>query len=234
MQLTKTTLLFDLRLRRGQVRQFRGAIDDKINQAVGDYDLFHNHDNSEGRLPGKYLNRYPLVQYQEELNSKRATLVGVQQGAQALLDTFLDNFDGELLMDGNVRTLHVEAFQHEAVDLAVLPEMKHYRLQQWIPLRSKHLAEWNADDRLSTRIPLLEKRLISHILGFASGVNWQIPERFDLYLTDYAKGRKQHHRGGAVYLTFDVDFKCNLELPDGIGLGMGASEGKGRLSALKK
>ncbi|MEM1121433.1 MAG: CRISPR-associated endonuclease Cas6 [Bacteroidota bacterium] len=243
MHLKQTILTFNLKLSPKQVRQFRGAIAQKAGY---EHDLFHNHNNKLitieggklvhngieeqlGTIPTKskttYFHRYPLIQYQN--NQGYAQLVGIGAGANAL-NRWVQAFDGQLVIGGKTIPLKITNYRCQVIELGVHERYYYYRLSDWLPLRDSSFQQWQQTLRLTDKIRILEKALANNIIGFAKGIGWQIPRKFEVFLTDYQRPRLVRYRNNKM-LSFDVEWQANLRLPPAISLGKGASEGKGLL-----
>ncbi|HMQ89073.1 MAG TPA: CRISPR-associated endonuclease Cas6, partial [Flavilitoribacter sp.] len=99
-------------------------------------------------------------------------------------------------------------------------------------LNPDNFREWQSMRRLSDRYAFLERLLTSHLLAFAQGVGWQIPDRFEARITDMIKEEWITFKGIKV-LAFNLEFECPLQLPDYIGLGKGSSIGWGVVRRLE-
>ncbi len=219
--------LKDIRLYPKQIRYLRAA----VAEAAGmEKDLFHNHRNavetSEIETDGSatdYHYRYPLIQYRSE--GGHAVLFGIGKGASALRTFLL--LSGDFLAIGAKKYMlkNMEVFQQTA--LLQLEEHWHgYRLKDWLALNQEQYQLWKNHPRLRERATLLEKQLTAHVLTFCRDLEWELPGRMELELTDL------HHKKwvsihGSRALAFDVSYRSNLLLPDHIAMGRGVSHGFG-------
>jgi hypothetical protein len=100
------------------------------------------------------------------------------------------------------------------------------RLHNYIALNEKNLADWQEHQSLPARAALLERCLTAHILKFCSAIRWQLPPKsLQVELLDF-----RSHTTRAFdnpFLAFDVLFRTNITLPQGIGLGKAVSHGFG-------
>ncbi len=196
-----------------------------INRFVGgDNDLFHNHRTQQGG----YHYRYPLVQY--KTIEGQATVWGMGETGVAALHQLTTNasFRAQWLASSGAEP--VTAVEHlETLLLHTHPRWQ-YHLRQYIALNNDNRSAWNEKPGLAARATLLERCLTGHILKFCSAIRWQLPPHSLLVeLTDYrARTVKSFDNS---FLAFDVAFRTNITLPEGIGLGKAVSHGFGVLSA---
>lgn len=230
MQHTAQTIItFDLKLKPQQVPQFRGAMAQHIGYQ---HELFHNHDN-RAASNNKYHHRYPLIQYIRAASGE-AQLLGIGEGATALTQLLHQQLREEFLINGIKHRMKIKDIWHDAeTPIGVSEQTKHYQLQNWLPLRDKHQAEWEKIDRLTERIQFLERLLANNIISLAHGLDVRFQQRFDCYITWLGDTPKVVRRRGVPnQLIFEVQWAGNVQIPSYIGLGKGASEGLGRLLPL--
>ena len=234
-------LKFDLPLNPSQIYQFRGAVADA---AGWENNLFHNHgyQSPSENLPGAaneenapqvpsekevfrqaIFYRYPLIQYRCE--DGKAVIWGMGDGIKALqqwLNQGLDTFR----MGGRRCPLRIIDFKGTDFYLEKTKQFYTYRLMDWLALNQENYEKWNKIDRYTERIKLLEEVLAGHLLGFATAANWQIPNRFEVYLHNVRSVRpvKVH---GSERMAFNVLYRTNLKLPAGVAIGRSVAFGFG-------
>lgn len=230
------SLRFSLPLRPGQIPLFRGA----IAEAAGwQEDLFHNHgpvvwephpsDNGHVvvaetvRQADRLIYRYPLVQYRVEDGC--AGLFGLNAGAEAIRSWLLGQ-RGPLRMGGCDYPLMIDEMQERQQQLRMGTGWHSYRLMDYQPFHQDNYRKWQSMERLEDRMQLLQNTLTGHVLGFASAMGQRLPERLELELVTLRSMRTVRTHG-TERLGFNLLFRCNLELPDGIGLGKAVSHGFG-------
>jgi hypothetical protein len=76
------------------------------------------------------------------------------------------------------------------------------------------------------RLLFLQKVLTGHILGMAEGIGWTIDRKIKLDILQMQQVRPVSFKKQNV-LAFSLDFRTNLRLPEGIGLGKGNAVGFG-------
>lgn len=185
-------------------------------------DLFHNHQSSE-----KVFYRYPLVQYKS--TAGKASLLGLTEAGTEAIKA--------LLQHPEFRAQCIEwigeqfAVTEEMTDTLLLhPTPKNtYHLSNYIALNEKNLQDWIAYPSLPARAALLERCIVGHILKFCSAIKWLLPPKsLQVELLDF-----KFHNTRAFdnnFLAFEVLFRTNITLPEGIGLGKAVSHGFGVLT----
>jgi len=79
---------------------------------------------------------------------------------------------------------------------------------------------------------ILKRIFTGHVISFAKGIDYRIPERFDVQITEILRSRTFQYEGIKA-LTFDVRIKTNLVFPPFVGLGKGVSLGFGGVRGWK-
>ncbi len=221
-QLRILSVSFDAHVPPWQLPQFRGAMAHKVGL---EHDWFHNHDNENGG----YHQRYPLIQYKIDRRGEQMCpmLLCLQHGIEEA-HHFFSRPDWSLRIgdrDLPMRIARLDVSQHP---LRVTEAPLRYRLHRWKPFNPENYQHYRSLSGIAEQFAFLESLLGSHILAFASGVDWQIDGHFQLKITDLLKSEWMEYKGLKV-MGFTIDFETNLTLPAGIGLGKAVSMGYGRL-----
>lgn len=201
------------------IPKFRGAV---IERVTGDSaDLFHNHSPEGGNL-----HRPALIQYR--VAGGQACLWGMGEGARALERWWLEAPDS-LRFDGRTYPLHSAEVRRQTATLPLTSpgDWKYYRLHDYLALNADNYRRWLDNPRLLYRAELLETALTGHLLGFCQAAGWRLPARLELQLVDIHQRRKTHYHGTAL-MGFELSYRCNLLLPEGIALGKAGSHGFGQ------
>lgn len=202
-------------LRPRQIPQFRGGVVESVGP---DNDLFHNHTPD-----GADQHRPALIQYRAAKGC--AALWGMGEGAQALERWWLSAPDA-LTFGGRNFPLHAAEVRRENFQLGFAGDWKYYRLHDYLALNAENYQRWLDNPRLVFRAELLESVLTGHLLGFCQAAGWQLPERLEVQLVDIHKRRKSRYHGVDL-MAFELSYRCNLLLPEGIALGKAVSHGFG-------
>ena len=210
-------VVFDLPLHPRQIPRWRGAL---IEWAGRDRDLFHNHRQG----PQNYY-RYPLVQYQAL--GGQAAVLAINEGADQL-EQLLTQRDWFIRWRDQLRPLQVDRAEVDWPVVALSDTFRTYRLQHWLPFNQENYRWWKTEAAgLQEKVDRLERILCSHLLTFATGIRWQVPEKIVLRIQDIRRTKQLRFHGSPV-VAFDLVFDANLILPP-CGLGRAVSHGFGVL-----
>ena len=206
---------FNFPLERGELSALRGAL---VAYTGRQLDRLHNHEANSR----KAIYRYPLVHYR------------VERGLAALFCLGEGTEDMRHLLGGEPTVLHLNGreVKLEVKDIAidyfqprVVDRMIDYAVSSYLPLNQKHEAVFKRLDDYA-RGDYLSRLLVSHLMAFASGVGWHIPDRVRVELAAARSLRPAPYKGTSRF-HFDVRFRCNLDLPAGIALGKAVAMGYG-------
>jgi len=225
MQLTIQRIDFDLAVEFSEMSAFRGAVarllSDQLKKSGSPElaDLAHQHEKDSS-----VIYRYPLIQYKHLYG--RAAIIGIGEGANAV--ECLRNLGHEAVrLHGRHAQLTTLQQKRNTLGLRLLPEPQTYTINKWIALNADNYAQYQVADGLIGRAMILESLLKHHVVEFAKGVGWHIPQKFRLHIQEmesYPIGFK-----GNTFLAFTVKFATDAFLPNYIGLGKGKSHGYGMI-----
>ncbi|MCB0629022.1 MAG: CRISPR-associated endonuclease Cas6 [Saprospiraceae bacterium] len=210
-----TTLTFPhIRLATRDAHKLRGYFGNLFREHSP---LLHNH--LEG---GDLRYAYPLVQY--KVLREVPTLLGIGEGAQLLIDLFLQLH--QLEIDGEVYPLDHKDLQCREVDAGYSGDLHTYRfLTQWMALNQKNYVEYR-DLPAREQEEKLRQLLRNHILAAFKGLGiWLEPQH--RILTQTRMETRSTHFKDQRMLTFTGEFTTNAVLPRWIGLGKSVSRGFG-------
>jgi len=220
-RIRQLSVTFDQPLPAHLLPAFRGAVVEKVGV---EHDIYHNHNNDPGnRSP--YFYRYPLVQYKQR--RRKPTIVFLQDGVEAA-QYFFKQPDWDLQFAGRSYQSTIDKMVAKQYKLGVTEQEYHYTLRDWMALNQENFQRYQELESVVGEIRFLERVLVGHILGFASGVGVRFEERFELAITRVLGSRFVPFEGVRVQ-TFSLRFKTNLLLPPLVGLGKGVSRGFGVL-----
>ncbi|WNJ18621.1 CRISPR-associated endonuclease Cas6 [Pontibacter sp. G13] len=207
-------VVFDTEIAPWEVPAFRGAV---ANKAGHEHVLFHNHDGE------KYRYSYPLIQY-KRLGRKPA-LVCLGDGVEEV-HRFFEQRDWGIEISGRRLEMVIDRMEVTTSHLEVLDKQAPFKIKDWIALSQKNWGEYNSLEREVDRIIYLEKKLTANILSFAKGIGWHVDNEIQTQITSPVKIHSVNHKRVA-FQGHDLEFKVNIQLPSGIGLGKAASSGCG-------
>jgi Cas6b C-terminal domain/Cas6b N-terminal domain len=221
-ELRMFSVSFDTQLLPWQLPQFRGAIAQKVGL---EHEWFHNHDQENGG----FHQRYPLIQYKIDGHNKklRPMLVYLQAGVEEA-HRYFSQPDWTLRIGSQHHDMRIARLNVQQHQLRVTDKPHTYRIHHWKPINPENYQHFRSLHGIAEQFAFLESLLRSHVLAFASGVGWQLDARFHIKITEQLKREWVEYKGIKV-LAFTLDFEGNVALPDGVGLGKGASIGYGVL-----
>lgn len=204
-----------------EIPYFRGAI---IN-AVGKDDslLFHNHEGEKVRYA------YPLIQY-KRIGGK-AAIVCVGGGTEEI-GKFFAACAMEVQFGKRPVKLEVESVKADKTLVQVWDDMFTYRIHKWLPLNQEHYEVFQEKESLAEKYAFLESILTGNILSFGKGVGVTFDKQIVCKITEMLDQRLLTYKGVKM-MSFDVEFKSNVSLPDFVGLGKGVSLGMGTVKRMK-
>lgn len=210
-------VVFDLELKDYEVPAFRGA----IIETVGRHHVaFHNHLGDD-----KFHYKYPVVQYKK--SGRKASIICIKEGVEELHHFFLKN-TGEIRIGTSQRSILVENVQINRFGLHVSTEFFSYSIKKWLPLHGENYSKYLALQGMADKVQFLERVLIGNILSMAKGLDWFIDQPIEVRVIEMGSPSWVKFKTSRV-LCFDVDFKTNVFLPYGIGLGKSSSIGFGTI-----
>lgn len=213
---TIRTLLvgFNTEISPGLVPAFRGAIIEKVGRS---HSAFHNH-AEEG-----FHYRYPLIQYKRI--GKKAGLFCLGDGVDEVHHFFgLRNW--KILLIEKEVDLEVDRLDLKSFKLNIWDRKFKYRIWDWLALNEENYKKYQKMEALSDKIAFLEKLLTGNILSFGKGLGWYVEKKIEVKITDIVKEKTIKYKG-VSFTAFDLEFLCNVSLPDYLGLGKGVSHGYG-------
>jgi hypothetical protein len=213
---------FDKRLRSRELPFFRAAV---IEATQRQSTLFHNHKSNGG-----VSYRYPMIQY--KCTDEKATIICLGEGADDI-HFLLSNPSLDLRIGGRQLTFLIEDIGLHYHSLTTGEAWYNYTLQNWQALNQDNFRKYESLESEIERLQFLEKMLLGNLLAIAKtfGVD-RSTNRIEVKILRQ-KGQRWLSFKGKKVLTFDLEFKTNLSLPEYIGLGKGVSVGFGNVKSLK-
>ena len=218
MQRIRTLLIqFDNDIDVHEVPLFRGAIIHSLNNKLT---LFHNH-TKDG-----YRYRYPMIQYKRI--RKKAALFCIGEGVDQVGELFC-SFTPQIRIGNREVELKVESITPSNFLVQQWDTPYSYRLRRWLPLNTDNYIKYESLDSLSEKISFLENILVANILSFSKGINLFLKDKVVCKITNILN-QKSVKLKGVKLLAIDLEFKCNVSLPNYMGLGKSASLNFGTLT----
>lgn len=212
----KTLLVsFENELPAHKIPAFRGAIVEKVGR---EHSAFHNHNEDDG-----YIYQYPVIQY--KTLGYRPSLFCVGEGVDEIHNLFgLRNWDIQL--QGERLQLRIHKLDLNNITLNIWDKFFKYSIHNWLALNERNYRQYHQITGLTERVEFLERLLVGNILSFAKGIDWHIEQPIKVQIQELKSERMIRYKGIPL-MAFDVNFACNVFLPNYLGLGKSASHGFG-------
>lgn len=217
------TVLTDTEIRQNEIPLFRGAVIHSLGEHPSVY--FHNHLDND-----KFRYSYPLIQY-KRLESK-AAIVCVEDGVD-IIGQFLTEVDGTLTIGDRQVTCNTGRIQPARILVQTWEEMFSYHISRWLPLNSQNYQRYKGIEGVVEKVSFLENILKANLLSMLKGLDIHLEKELILKITEISNSYLIHHKGVRM-MAFNADFKCNLSIPNNIGIGKNASIGCGIVRQLRK
>jgi hypothetical protein len=206
-------IIFENSLKPAEIPYFRGAISKHLGASL----LLHNHTQTGMR------NALPLVQY--KIINSRPAIVAINEGIAEVEPLFtipeIKTYVGKRPIK-----LRVDSIWQNQFDLEITDQTFRYKLTNWLPLNEENYITYKETPSLVKRMEMLEQILTANILSFAKGVGVFYEQPVEVCLLDISEPKTAQYKNVKL-LSFDVEFSCNIMLPEFIGLGKGVSKGFG-------
>lgn len=218
-------LHYNNRLALDEIPYFRGAVIKKFENELPE-DLFrflHNH-NGEGLIYS-----YPLVQY--KLINNKVGIVLIDSACE-LLDYFTKSGD----IQANIRNKELNFSFEDAglctFDLKPENELFSYKIKDWLPLNQDNYEKYRNADGIIEQFSLLESIMTGNIISMAKGLGISIESEIKCKITKVSDTKTVTFKGIRM-LSFSLEFKSNIKIPEWTGLGKGVSRGFGVVSKIQ-
>lgn len=210
------TVMTDAEIHQNEIPLFRGAVIHSLGEYPNVY--FHNHIAED-----KYRYAYPLIQY-KRLGGK-AAIVCVEEGVD-LIGQFLTEVNGVLTIGNRQVACNTSRIQPAKILVQTWEETFKYHISRWLPLNSKNYQLYQNIDGMVEKITFLENILKANLLSMLKGLNIHLEKELMVKITELSEPYLLQNKGIKM-MAFNADFKCNLSIPNNIGIGKNASIGCG-------
>jgi len=217
------TVLTDGEIRQNEIPLFRGAVIHSLGEHPNVY--FHNHLDDD-----KFRYAYPLIQY-KRLEGK-AAIVCVEDGVD-IIGQFLTEVDGTLTIGDRQVTCNTGRIQPARILVQTWEEMFNYHISRWLPLNSQNYQRYKGIEGVVGKVSFLENILKANLLSMLKGLDIHLEKELILKITEISDSYLIYNKGVRM-MAFNADFKCNLSIPNNIGIGKNASIGCGIMSLITK
>ncbi len=208
-------------LAKSEVSGFRGAVIEKVGR---ENVAFHNHIGNSG-----FVYKYPLIQYKSD--KRNPGIFCLSEGVEEIYKLF-DKRNLDINVNGRKIDLKVSKMNMNQITLNTWDKLFDFSINNWLPLNSENFIKFKNMESTNEQIAMLEKIMISNIISFAKGVEWDITNKIELNINQIRQQKTIRYKGTPL-IAFDLEFKSNVFLPNHIGLGKGVSHGFGILKQIK-
>ncbi len=221
LKLPTLTIHFNNEIQSYEIPAFRGAI---ITALGNDKNvLYHNHTDEGFRYA------YPLVQYKRI--RKKAAIVCIKEGVEAIGE-FFSNANLCVRIGEKEQQLEIETVKPSQILIQIWDDTFKYRVRRWLPLNAKNYPGFMTLEGLAEKVQFLEKVLVGNLLSFAKGIGLNIEQAIICNIITLSEPMLIKNKGIKL-MAFDIEFKCNLSLPEFIGVGKNSSIGYGVVSMIR-
>lgn len=213
---------FQNEIKQNEIPLFRGAVINSVKEKNNV--LYHNH------VDDSFNYTYPKMQY-KRIRGK-AAIVCIEEGTEAIGEFFSVNNHHFQLGEKSVE-MEVESIIPINYRIQPWQTLFRYRINRWLPLNSINYKLYMEFEGLSEKIQFLEKILTANLLSFAKGIELHIDSKIQCQLTQLSEPYLISHKGVKL-MSFNIEFKSNLSIPNYIGIGKSASLGYGIITQVKE
>ena len=217
------TITTDAEIHQNEIPLFRGAVIKSLGESPNLY--FHNHLGDD-----KYRYAYPLIQY-KRLGGK-AAIVCVEEAVD-LIGQFLTEVNGVLTIGNRQITCNTSRIQPAKILVQTWEDSFMYHISRWLPLNSKNYQLYKNIDGMVEKITFLENILKANMLSMLKGLDIHLEKELILKITELSDPYLLYNKDVKM-MAFNADFKCNLSIPNNVGIGKNASIGCGTVHQVHK
>lgn len=217
------TVITDAEIRQDEIPLFRGAVIHSLGEHPNVY--FHNHLDDD-----KFRYSYPFIQY-KRIEGK-AAITCIEDGVD-IIGQFLTEVNGTLTIGERQITCNTERIQPARILVQTWQEMFSYHISRWLPLNSKNYLLYQQTEGVVEKVSFLENIMKANLLSMLKGLNIHLEEELTLKITEIGDPYLLNIKSIKM-MAFNADFKCNLSIPNNIGIGKNASIGYGIVHLKKK
>ncbi len=217
------TVLTDAEIHQHEVPLFRGAVINSLGEHPNLY--YHNHLDDD-----KFRYAYPLIQY-KRLGGK-AAIVCVEDGVD-IIGQFLTEANGTLNIGNRQIACNTGKILPARILVQTWENLFCYHISRWLPLNSKNYQRYQEIEGVVEQVTFLENILKANLLSMLKGLGIHLEKELILKITEISNSYLFHNKGVKM-MAFNADFKCNLSVPNNIGIGKNASIGCGIVHQVHK
>ena len=209
------SIQFDQPFQSYDIPKLRAAIIEKTKRESS---LFHNHIDDK-----QYIYRYPLIQY--KIKDRKPCLICLSEATDDI-HYLLKQKDFAFNINGRPYRFEIEDLNLRYHRLQTWDTMFTYSILHYMALNQDNFAEYKKCNGLVARITFIENLLRRHLDILIEELGADLPFPLQVKI-DNITDEKYIEYKAVFHLTFNLSFKCNLDIPPYIGIGKGVSIGFG-------
>lgn len=180
--------------------------------------MFHNH-GDEG-----YRFSYPLIQYQ--VVDGHPAILCLGEGVEEIQQLFIQH-KWDLEVYGQPVNMQIRDLHMDDKTMAIHEDqMFRYQISDWLAFTPERFREYVKIRDHEEKKAFLTRTLIGNTLSMAQGLGWNIGGRIEVDIEHFDDDHRRRMAGKKM-IAVQARFRCNMELPSGIGLGKRPSLGFG-------
>lgn len=211
---------FDKQFQAFDIPKLRAAIIEKTKRVS---DLFHNHlgDN-------QFIYRYPLIQY--KIVDKKPNILCLAKATDDI-HYLLKEKDYRFNINGKKYDFEIEDVRLKYVSIQTWDTDFRYNIHNYLALNQDNYKIYKEKETLLEKVSFLEEMLTVHLRTFAEEMNAHLPHPISAKILNINSEKFIEYKEN-FHLTFSINFKTNLFIPNYVGIGKGTSVGFGIVKKL--
>ena len=210
------TIQFANEISQREIPLFRGAVIKSLGNNA--HLLFHNHIGND-----TFRYSYPLIQY-KRIRGK-ASLVCIGEAAN-IIGQFLAQCSCTLKIGDREEEINKSHLYPARLFIQTWANLFDYHISYWIPLNSNNYHLFQNLESLIEKTVFLENILKGNLLSMLKGLDIHLENELIVKITHLSEPYILYNKGVGM-TAFNADFKCNLTIPNNVGIGKNASIGFG-------
>lgn len=205
-----------------EIPYFRAAV---IECTKRESDLFHNHIDDQ-----EYLYRYPLIQY--KIKDKCPSLICLREATEDI-HYLLRQKNFNFLIGQKQIDFHIEDVRLKYERIQTWDSDFSYNILNYMSLNQENFQIYQKLETVVEKYAFLQELLFKHLNIFAEAMDAYQPYPLQVKITRILSEKYIEYKG-VFHLTFNMNFKTNLSIPQNVGIGKGVSIGFGIVKRLNQ
>jgi hypothetical protein len=213
-------IVFDQNFPSYEIPKLRAAIIEKTKR---ESDLFHNHLEDE-----KYIYRYPLIQY--KIKDRKPCIICLREATEDI-HYLLKAKDFKFRIGREVYDFDIEDVRLKYERIQTWDSDFRYNIHNYMALNQENFQIYKTKETIWEKYQFIEGLLQKHLNIFAEEMEANLPYPVTVKIQEIKEEKFIEYKS-VFHLTFSLNFKCNLTIPDYVGIGKGVSVGFGIVKKL--